>query len=114
MELNVLLQAPKRWQSVHAFWEGATCKSELRQVQTASFAFLDVQDTAAKATADPLSYQLQQKAQEDNKLSATAQCASSILATFPNPSRCVTNAVHIFSESTITDLGNDKKVKCFT
>lgn len=96
----------------------ATSKFVLQgQINTAALTSLDAHDAAVNATAAPLNSQLQQKAaelaKECTKLSAAAHSAAAILATFPNtPTLCVTNAAHIFPESTNTDLGNDKEVRC--
>src|SRR5882672_6947839 len=93
-----------------------TSKSALEgQINTAALASLDARDAAVDAAAAPLNSQLQQNAaelaEECTKLSAAAQRATAILATFPNtPTLCVTNAAHIFPESTNKDLGDDQKV----
>ena len=87
------------------------------QIDTAALVSLDARDTAIDAAAAPLNSQLEQEAaelaEECTKLSAAAQHATAILATFPSlPTLCETNAAHIFLESTNTDLDNDKKVRC--
>ena len=95
-----------------------TARSDLQsQIDRAALVSLDARDAAVDAAAAPLNSQLEQEAAElaekCTKLSAAAQRATAILATFPNtPTLCVIKAAHIFPESTNTDLGNDKKVRC--
>ncbi|KIM79419.1 hypothetical protein PILCRDRAFT_823348 [Piloderma croceum F 1598] len=88
---------------------------ELRStINAATVASLDAHDAAMAAAASPSDSKLAEKAadlaKESTALDAVAERADTILANLPNPpTLCVTNAAHIFSESTNTDLGNDTK-----
>jgi len=90
---------------------------ELRStISAATVASLDAHDAAMAAAASPLDSKLAKKAaelaKESTALDAVAERANTVLANLPNPpTLCVTNAAHIFSESTNTDLGNDTKVR---
>jgi hypothetical protein len=115
-----VLQALKRdgYQCMLSGKLDTTSKSELQgKINAAALASLDAQDAVMAAAANPSDSQLARKAaelaKESTKLDAAAQRAAAILANLPNPrTLCVTNAAHIFSESTNTDLGSDRKVSC--
>jgi hypothetical protein len=85
-------------------------------INAATAASLDAYDAAMVAAASPSDSELAKKAaelaKESTALNAAAQRANNILANLPNPpTLCLTNAAHIFSESTNTDLDNDTKVR---
>jgi hypothetical protein len=74
-------------------------------------------DATAAAAADPSNPLLAQEAAESAKIHANivkiAKRAKIMKASLPDPPRlCVTNAAHIFSESTNTDLDDEKNILC--
>jgi hypothetical protein len=88
------------------------------KINEAAAASLDADEAAMAAAASPSDSKLAKKAADLAKRSTAlkegANHANAILATLPNPpALCPTNAAHIFSESTNTNLDNDAKVRYF-
>jgi hypothetical protein len=85
------------------------------RIRAAALISADARDVQRAAAAAPSDSQLAQKAAEltkkFTKVDAAAQRASTILANFSGRP-VVTNAAHIFPESTNTNLDNDTNVEC--
>jgi hypothetical protein len=86
----------------------------LGNIDAAALAATEARDAAADSTAAPSDFGLAERAatlaKKSAKLDAAAKQAATFLASFQDPT-VVTNAVHIFSESTNADVGKDAKVR---
>lgn len=95
----------------------ATTQLELLgKIEAAALAATEARDAAADSTAAPSDSGLANRAatlaKQSAKLDTAAQQAGTFLASFQDPT-VVTNAAHIFSESTDADVGKDAKVRRF-
>ena len=88
-------------------------ESAINAAAVASHEALDAGNAAAASPGDTtLTKNAAELAKKSATLDARAQRANIILSSLPNDSMLfITNAAHIFSESTNTDLGNDAKVR---
>jgi len=88
----------------------------LGNIDAAALAATEARDAAADSTAAPSDSGLAKRAatlaKKSAKLDAAAKQAAAFLASFQDPT-VVTNAAHIFSESTKADVGKDTKVRRF-
>lgn len=88
----------------------------LDKVDAAALAASEAHDAAVDSANAPSDSELAKRAatlaKESDKSNASAQQATRFLANFPDPT-AVTNAAHIFPESTNAEIGNDTKVRHF-
>ena len=88
----------------------------LGNIDAAALAATEARDAAADSTAAPSDSGLAKRAatlaKKSAKLDAISTQAATFLASFQDP-MVVTNAAHIFSETTNADVGKDAKVRCF-